>query len=459
MNSEDRIIKARAKLMKGNVGMASMLLSLELIEASERCETMATDGVNIYWNDEFVKTLTNEEIQAVLVHEASHVIWEHPLRLGKKNHMIWNIATDYVINAWISYDLYMELPKDGLLDRIYHRKSAEQVYRILTNDDEALKNAMEEMKSKNGEDESDDESESSSNSSDGDGEDESDDESKTKEGDSSSNGNGSGKGKSLTDELAGMKPSMGEVWMPTKEDGKPLSEGDIAEIKEKIERAISMANKLEGISDSGTSVLGGAMKNLSECNVDWRDTLRDLLDSAKSSNPTWSRLNKRHSWRGVNLPSNDKEPQGGEIVVAIDTSCSVTQQELNIFATEIQSLCDDCGIDKVRICYCDTSVRKNASGEWWDEFELADGELELTYRGGGGTRFDPPFNLFNEYTDDTEDVIAFLYFTDGFASVSAEVEPDVPVIWALSEGSNSYYSKSYHDYPFGEKVYIDMTSL
>ena len=80
MNSENRIIKARAKLMKGNIGMASMLLSLELIEASDRCETMATDGINIYWNDEFVKTLTDSQIQAVLVHEACHVIWEHPLR-------------------------------------------------------------------------------------------------------------------------------------------------------------------------------------------------------------------------------------------------------------------------------------------------------------------------------------------------------------------------------------------
>ena len=138
MNSEDRIIKARAKLMKGNVGMATMLLNLELIEASERCETMATDGVNIYWNDEFVKTLTDEEIQAVLVHEASHVIWEHPLRLAKRNHMIWNIATDYVINAWLKYDLRMELPKDGLLDRRYQGMSADAVYRTLSNDDEAL---------------------------------------------------------------------------------------------------------------------------------------------------------------------------------------------------------------------------------------------------------------------------------------------------------------------------------
>jgi len=81
-NSEERMIKARAKLMKGNVGMATMLLKLTLIENNERCQTMATDGVNIYWNDEFVKSITDEEIQTVLVHEASHVIWEHPLRKG-----------------------------------------------------------------------------------------------------------------------------------------------------------------------------------------------------------------------------------------------------------------------------------------------------------------------------------------------------------------------------------------
>ena len=61
LNSEERMIKARAKLMKGNVGMATMLLKLTLIEDNERCKTMATDGVNIYWNDEFVKSISDEE--------------------------------------------------------------------------------------------------------------------------------------------------------------------------------------------------------------------------------------------------------------------------------------------------------------------------------------------------------------------------------------------------------------
>ena len=147
MKSEERIIKARSKLMKGNVGMATMLLKLTLIREDEKCQTMATDGVNIYWNDEFVKSITDEEIQAVLVHEASHVIWEHPLRKGNRNHELWNIATDYVINSWIAYDLHMQLPEEGLLDRKYHGQSAEQVYRTLSNDEDALDDALENLQS------------------------------------------------------------------------------------------------------------------------------------------------------------------------------------------------------------------------------------------------------------------------------------------------------------------------
>ena len=450
MNSENRIIKARAKLMKGNIGMASMLLSLELIEASDRCETMATDGINIYWNDEFVKTLTDSQIQAVLVHEACHVIWEHPLRnVSKKwNHDIWNVATDYVINAWVVYDLGMELPEDGLLDRKYHGKSAEQVARELTNNNEALEDAIEEMKSKSEDSDESESGEGDSQNDDGDSDDGNEDESQ----------DGNGSGKSLLDELADMKPSMGEVWMPKDEEGNPLSESAMAEVKENIQRAILMADKLEGCSEGGTSTMNGAVQKLNETYVDWVDVMRDLLNSAKSNNPTWSRLNKRHSWRGVNLPSNDNEPQGGEIVVAIDTSCSVSQDELNIFATETQNLCEECGINKIRVTYCDTSIIKNpTTGEWWDEFDLDNEELEFNLRGGGGTRFEPPFNLFNDETEDTEDVIAFVYFTDGYCSVEAEVEPSVPVIWALS--TNESYMREYYKYPFGETIHINMENL
>ena len=433
MKSEERIIKARSKLMKGNVGMATMLLKLTLVREDEKCQTMATDGVNIYWNDEFVKSITDEEIQAVLIHEASHVIWEHPLRKGNRDHQLWNIATDYVINGWLKYDLRMELPEDGLLDRKYHGMSAEAVYRTLSNDDEALDEAIDQI---------------NNNANDGDAD-------QSAEDGETSNSN---EGQTLAEKLADLPQLSGEVWVPTNEDGKELSPTEMAELQEELQRTIMMADKLEGIGDNAESSLGKAVKQMNRSCVNWVDVMRDFLQSAMSKNPTWSRLNKRHSWRGVNLPSHDKEPHGGEIVVAIDTSGSVTQEELNIFATETQNLAEECGVNKIRVCYCDTRVHKNSHGEWWDEYDLECEELEFHLRGGGGTDFNPPFNLFNDYTDNTDDVLAFIYFTDGGGYVDKEVEPDVPVIWALT---TTYYQDYYKDmnFPFGEEVVIDMSSL
>jgi predicted metal-dependent peptidase len=155
------------------------------------------------------------------------------------------------------------------------------------------------------------------------------------------------------------------------------------------------------------------------------------------------------------LPSKTKSPLGGELAIAIDTSGSIDQHELNVFATEIQAMVEDCGIEKIRVCYCDTVVRKNEEGDWWDEFDLDQGDdLELKARGGGGTEFDPPFNLLNDYTDDADDVQAFVYFTDGYGYVSENVEPDVPVLWCITEHS------PYADrLPFGEKIYVDLGSM
>ena len=444
-NSEERMIKARAKLMKGNVGMATMLLKLTLIEDNERCKTMATNGINIYWNDEFVKSISDEEIQAVLVHEASHVIWEHPLRKGKRNHELWNIATDYVINSWIAYDLGMPLPEGGLLDRQYKGQSAEQVYRTLSNDEDALDDALENLQSN---------SDNGNSDSDADADADADTDADANE-DADTDATGNGQGKSLEEKLADVELPSGEVWMPTNENGQELSPTEMAELQEELQRTITMADKLDTIGENPTGGFGKAMEQLNESYVDWVDVMRDLLQSVYSNNPTWTRLNKRHSWRGINLPSRDKEPQGGELAIAIDTSGSVSQEELNVFATEINSLAEECGINKIRVCYCDTTVHKNSKGEWWDEYDLDCEELELVCRGGGGTDFDPPFNLYNDYTDDTSEVVAFIYFTDGYGQCSSEVEPSVPVIWALTGGEN--YCTD--ELPFGEKVSIDMSSL
>mgnify|MGYP003131889938 FL=1 len=415
----DRVLQARARLMKHDVGIASMLLNLELVE-TDKCDTMATNGKEILWNPKFVKEITDREIECVLIHESMHVVWEHPLRRGKRNHELWNVATDYVINAYIKIDLGMDLPQGGLFNYKYRGWTAEQVYRELDTNDDALQQAIDECNSANGNsDDSDSNSQSSSD-----------------------------------DKYSNIPKLVGEVWDAVNEEGKPLNESEKEEMSNAIRSQVFFADKIASLS--GTSSMTGRVDAVKGGTLNWRDLLSDLLTSMTLKDQSWSRLNKRHSWRGINLPSKIRSNEGGEIAVAIDTSGSVSQFELNIFSEELQAICESCNIDKVRVCYCDTTVRKNSEDEWWDVFDLSMGDdIELEVRGGGGTDFDPPFNLFNNYSDDVEEVCAFIYFTDAYGEVDAKVEPSVPVIWAITHNGYEYDPK----FPFGENVYVNVSEF
>ena len=442
------IVKARSKLMKGQVGMASILLGLELVEADDKCETMATDGKRIYYNTKFVESIPESEVQGVLVHEGAHVIFEHMLRRGNRDHKIWNYATDYAINIWLRDNGY-DLPEGGLLDAKYRGQSAELIYRTLTSSDEALQDAVNEL---GGNDEEDGDDDSGQGSGSGDS-DESDDSDQDGSGLSGSGGSGESGEESVTGKYSNLPSPVGEVWDAQDEDGNILDQQQMAELSTEIMQRVSMAEKMEKAMGSGSRGGFSEVQDVNSADVDWLDVFRGHLEDSVSSNTTWNRLNRRHQWRGINLPSYDKQPEGGTLAVAIDTSGSVSQRELNVFAKEIQNIAEECGLDKVIVCYCDTIVHKNEDGEWWDIYELDHQDLDLKVRGGGGTEFDPPFNLFNEYTDDTDEVIAFAYFTDGWGDVSAEVEPDVPVFWMLTE------KHAYSDLKFGEQIYVDPSSL
>ena len=480
-----KLIKARAKLMKGHVGMASILLAVEFIEDNERCKTMATDGKRIYYNSEFVMSISEDELIFVLLHEGAHIIFQHMLRRGTRDHKIWNYATDYVINIWLR-DRGYTLPEGGLIDIKYRDMSSELVYRELTSSDEALQNAVDQINEGNDQDDGDQDSGQGSGSGDSDESGDSDQDGSGLSGsggsgssdesgsdcqkceDAKSSGNDSwglcddcyedqtsgkgsqtGKYSNLPDPVLG-----GEVWDAQDEDGNVLDQQQMAELSNEIIQRVSMAEKMEKAIGSGSGGGFSEVQEVTSADVDWLEIFRDHLEDTKSSEPTWNRLNRRHQWRGINLPSYDKDPQGGCLAVAIDTSGSVSQSELNVFATEIQNIAVECGLDRIMVCYCDTMVHKNSDGEWWDIYELDHEELDLKVRGGGGTCFDPPFNLFNKHTDDTDDVVAFAYFTDGWGDVSEDVEPDVPVFWMLTEKS------SYADaLPFGEQIYVDPSSL
>ncbi len=430
--------------MRGNVGIASMLLPLPFVESE--CETMATDGKSIFYNPKFVDDYTDEEIEGVLVHEACHVIWEHPLRKGSRNHKLWNVACDYAINNYLLYKVGMELPDGGVWDKKYNDMSAEQIYHILDTDDDALQKAKADMQKQLNSDDSEDQEDGSVGSQ-----------------EESLTGKYSSDTPADSSKYDDIPTSIGEVIEPTDDDGKVLSKQAMEELANGIRKQIILSEKLSNMSDGNTNALNGRVEQMRTASVDWKNHLRDCLESVMANDYSWSRLNRRHQWRGVNLPSKVKSANGGEIAIAIDTSCSVSQAELDYMASETQLMLEECGIDKIRVCYCDHIVRKNRNtDEWWDTFDISMGdEIKFKFRGGGYTRFEPVFNLLKDYTDDDQDIKALVYFTDGYADIQGEHEPDIPVFWGITsrwkhELKQDYLEKTHRErIPFGEFIGVD----
>jgi len=103
-------------------------------------KTMATDGMNIYYDPGFVNNHTEEEIRWVICHEIMHCAMHHFLR-KQANPRVWNAAADYEINQLIDPREYSskptyqkalgKMPEGGLLDAKYRGKSAEKIYQEL----------------------------------------------------------------------------------------------------------------------------------------------------------------------------------------------------------------------------------------------------------------------------------------------------------------------------------------
>lgn len=95
-------------------------------------ETAATDGVSLFWNPAFFVWLNEKQRITVLAHELCHVMYQHMLRRMNRDPEKWNIAADYVINAFLRK---MGYSFDGLewvlYDPDYAGMSTEEVYSLL----------------------------------------------------------------------------------------------------------------------------------------------------------------------------------------------------------------------------------------------------------------------------------------------------------------------------------------
>jgi len=203
-----------------------------------------------------------------------------------------------------------------------------------------------------------------------------------------------------------------------------------------IEAGLTVAIHQAAESAKAQGKLSGTMESvisdITDPKVDWKAVLARFLRSNNKSDFTWVRPNRRFIARGMYLPSLHN-PCLEEIVVAVDTSGSISDDELTQFTTETSYILHELAPERVQFLQCDAEVQ-NAT-----EYTRESLPLKVTYEGRGGTRFRPVIDYVNE---NYPNAAALVYLTD-LESDDFGDKPHYPVLWITTNQTNA---------PFGEVI-------
>ena len=392
-----KFVRARITLLNHQPFFGQIALNTPTI-FTDSIETMGVDGVSLFVNPKFVEEKSQAELCGVIAHECLHVALLPPTRRGQRDPKKWHVATAHAVNlellkALRADDGYlMELPDDCLADPQYDGMSADTIYNRLPDD-----------KGDDGGDPGED---------------------KGEDGDQPGDQPGNQPGNSPGD-----TGGCGEVFDAPADVSVEELEG---QIKRKVVQAAHSARAQGKLPGNMESMIDDMLKPV----VDWKSKLREHFERVFPSDYSWMRPNRRFLHEGLYLPGVEKDGTG-HIVVGVDTSSSVSDDEIKQFIGEINSICEDVVPEKVTVIYCHTNV--------WavDEFE-ADEDFTVRPRRGGGTEFVP---VFEEVEKRGIQPKALIYLTD-LGCNGYPTTPSYHVIW----GATDRYSTP----PFGEVIDVNI---
>ena len=187
--------------------------------------------------------------------------------------------------------------------------------------------------------------------------------------------------------------------------GKPLDDAQIHQLEAQA--------KIDTIQSAKAAKAVGKLPGSIERMVDelvnvstpWHQILERFMQSKVKNDYSWRRPNRRFISKGMYIPGLDHTPSMGTVVIAVDTSCSIGDDELAMFSGHINRILETCTPEKVVVIYCDAEVNHV------DEYTNEDLPVKLTGYGGRGTAFEPVFDYVDANDIDPEVVI---YLTDGY---------------------------------------------
>lgn len=318
--ARERLVTARVGLLLKQPFFGNLATRLQLTNADEWCPTAATDGRKFYYNSRFIMMLEDEkECEFLFGHEVLHAVYEHIGRRVDNEHeaQLSNIAADYCVNGDLVQAKVgrMITTVPCLHETKYYGWSYEQVYKDLYDNAEKIdiSELAQQMLDEHLENE-----QSTVDKGDGQG----------------------GDGKGDKKDGQGQKPT--------------ISENELKDIKDELKEALVNAAKQSGAGKLPNGVKR-ILSDITEPKMNWRELLRQQLESTIKSDYSWARPSRR-SWHMDAVMPGMKNDEMIDICVALDMSGSISDEMARDFLGEIKGITEEFQNFKLHVFSFDTDV-------------------------------------------------------------------------------------------------------
>lgn len=391
-----RMKRARTILLMRHPFFGYLAAKLKLV-ATDQFPTMATDGRHLWFNPRFTALLEDDQTLTGFVHEVMHCASGHHERQGPREYERWKKACDHAINPILLKSGFRPIVIPGVFEWLcdpakYGGKTAEAIYDAMPPEpsNRGGKCGCAIVRSE------------------------------------AAPADGSGKPDSNKTPQTGGGTATDQSQAPSP---PPVN----------WKRAVVEAAAFARMRGKMPDHLEEMVEAVIHPKVDWKRVIRSAFSSAKKTDWSWRRPNRRYAPQGIVLPT----PFGYTTSVEWwgDTSGSIDPK---FFALGLGAAIDiakefriqlDCGV-------CDAAVQG-----FWRNVKDTEITKKIRFIGRGGTNFRP---IFKHIKDGGRKPDCIVIVTDLLGKFPGRSEkPKSQVIWLAPETSKGI------KVPFGQVVFFD----
>lgn len=374
-----RLLLSRMRILC-NHGFYGLLLMHMIYTLDENTTTAYTDGIRIAFSPEFLESISDSELDFVMMHEILHVVLRHCQRSSDNDPERYNIAADIVVNSNImlenggslssitlaEYGESMHIAPNGKEGYLY---TAEEIFEMLPPTPEFLKSNQSES---------------------------------------------------------------GGAWDDHSKWEK--SEGDSTHRDVWVKRFAEACEAMEIRDPSnarGTLPLFAQrlLKQLREPQTDWRSILNEFVQM-EVNDYSFSPPDRRFQDSPFFLPDFNEINETDrveDILFMIDTSGSISDDMIAVAYSEIKGAIEQFdGKLKGWLGFFDAAIIEPQPFSNFEEF------IVIRPAGGGGTDFEIIFEYVNKFMEEKPPA-SIIILTDGYAPFPDEkIAKNIPVLWLIN---------------------------